>query len=69
MTEVGKEEPLTGRNHPVRWSPEEWKKIEDAAHAWGEREHVNFTPTDVIRSGTMRRCEDLMVSPAADAQG
>jgi len=62
MTEHGKQEP---QSHTVRWPQEDWERIKDAARALGEREHIPITPTDIIRSGAIRRADEILTAAQA----
>jgi hypothetical protein len=51
--------------HPVRWLGSAWERIEDAAQALTEREHIKHNPVDVIREGTLRYVDELLAEKAA----
>jgi hypothetical protein len=57
MTDPGKPEP---RNHAVRWKAEDWERIEEAARIKGAEEHLDLTPTDIIRSGALRFVAEIL---------
>jgi hypothetical protein len=65
MTDPSKAEP---RNHAVRWKAEDWERIEEAARIKGAEEHLDLTPTDIIRSGALRFVAEILapnvVAPA-----
>jgi hypothetical protein len=57
MPDLEKPEP---RVHGIRWLPDDWKKVEEAARVLGEREHLEITPTDIIRSGALRHAAEIL---------
>lgn len=59
MSELSKSDP---RSHTIRWPGGDWERIEDAAQRLGEREHIEITPTDIIRSGAIRRAEEILAT-------
>jgi hypothetical protein len=63
MTDPAKTD--SGRKHTVIWKDEEWDKLERAAAALGEREHLGLAPLDIIRSGAIRRAEEILGETAA----
>lgn len=44
----------------VRWKPDEWARIQEAVAALAARHQVRATAADVIRSGTLRRVEEIL---------
>lgn len=62
MSDTDRESESSGsKNVPMRWRADEWATLERAASAFAEREHMRrTTPTDVIRSGAMRRAEEIL---------
>jgi len=53
------------RGLTIRWKIPDWERIQAAAQALSEREHFPVSPTDIIRSGAMRRVEEILSeSPA-----
>lgn len=53
-------EELEGKNHGMRWSGEDWRKMEDAAKAMSERTHIPVGPTDIIRAGAKRFADEIL---------
>jgi hypothetical protein len=43
-------------------TPDELGKIEEAARKLGEREHLNVTISDVVRSGALKRAEEILAT-------
>ena len=48
------------KHHPVRWKRDEWNRISEAATILRDREHIEITPTDIIRSGAIRRADEII---------
>lgn len=59
MSEPEKPE-ATEKKHTVIWQGDDWEKLEKAARALNEREHLNLAPVDIIRSGALRRAEEIL---------
>jgi hypothetical protein len=63
MTETGNAgqppRPQT-RGLTIRWSPEHWGRLESAAKALSDREHVDVKVTDIIRGGALRRADEIL---------
>ena len=55
------------KQHPITWDGVDWKRITAAAEVLSAREHFDYTPTDIIRSGT-RRFLDEILGPVAEAE-
>lgn len=53
------------RKHTVIWRAEDWDRIEQAARAIQDREHVEVSPVDLIRGATLRRVEEILAGEAA----
>ena len=43
--------------HQVRWEADDWARILRTAEVLGDRDHLNLTATDIIRSGTLKLVE------------
>ena len=66
MNEPGKEtQPRVIRN--IGWDHEDWERIEEAARRRGEQEHLDLTPTDIIRAGTRRLVAEILDAKAEAA--
>lgn len=52
----------------VLWDAGDWKRINEAAEALGAREHFDYTPTDIIRSGTRRFVDEILGPVPADVE-
>ena len=48
------------KSFTIRWKLHEWERIQEAVRTLTEREHFRHSPTDVIRSGAMRRVEEIL---------
>lgn len=48
------------KKHTVIWDGEDWEKLEKAAQALNEREHLTLGAVDIIRSGALRRAEEIL---------
>lgn len=60
MPEPVKLDPPEDKVHAVRWRLDQWERLEAAAATLSEREVLNVTPTDIIRSGAMRRADEIL---------
>jgi hypothetical protein len=60
MTSPSNAEPDEGRGLTVRWNAEDWAKLKDAAEAETARQGFRVTPTDIIRSGAIRRADEIL---------
>lgn len=56
------------KDHAIRWSREDWDRILHAAEILNEREHLDLTPTDIIRSGTRRYLDEFLADKPAPAR-
>jgi uncharacterized protein (DUF1778 family) len=52
------------RGLTVRWKIADYELLEEAARVLGQREHLSITTTDIIRSGALRRAEEILSQPA-----
>ena len=68
MPDPARQSEASKKVYPVTWEAEDWQRILEAVRIWGEREHVSFTPADVIRSGTSRFVDELIGPKAEDQQ-
>lgn len=48
--------------HTVRWMIADYEAIEQAAKVLAAREHIEITPTDIIRSGAIRRADEILAT-------
>lgn len=64
MTGPANEPTTEGMSLPVKWNAEDWSKLKAAAEVLTEREHFKVTPTDIIRSGAIRRAEEVLSQAA-----
>ncbi len=64
MTGPANETAQEGMNLPVKWGAEDWAKLKAAAEVLTDREHFKVTPTDIIRSGALRRAEEILATEA-----
>ena len=63
MTESASET-LEPRHHTVRWLGPDWKRLEEAAKRLAEQTHIEITPTDIIRSATLKRVDEVLNAAA-----
>lgn len=60
MSDLRNESKQVDRGLTVRWPAADFERIEAAARLLGDREHIDITPTDIIRSGAIRRAEEIL---------
>lgn len=65
MPETSKQ--TESRTHNMRWDGEDWDRIADAASKLSELEHLDLSPTDIIRSGARRFAEEILSRQAKAA--
>lgn len=65
MTESSK---ATDRPHTIRWDPEDWERIEEAAQLLGERQHLDLAAVDIIRSGTRRFVDEILTTKTSESE-
>jgi hypothetical protein len=64
-SEVATERPE--KPHQVRWKAVEWELFEAAADEFSKQQHMTkTTPTDVIRSGAIRRSVEILGEKRAE---
>ena len=61
------EETRPGRKHTIVWDPDDWERIEEAARAKAEQEHMDLAALDIIRAGTRRYVEEILGAPLVRA--
>lgn len=64
MTGPANEVVSEGMNLPVKWNGTDWAKLTAAADVLTARENFKITPTDIIRSGALRRAEEVLAAEA-----
>lgn len=60
MSDKDNEPTQAERGLTVRWRVADLDRIAAAARALGQREHIDVTVTDIIRSGAIRRAEEIL---------
>jgi len=52
----------TDKNRPrgVRWTPSEWRRIQEAVAKLAEQQERRASASEVIRTGTLRRVEEIL---------
>lgn len=60
MTVPGKTDEPETRALTVRWSADQFEKIEEAARVLAAKTGASATPTDVIRFGAVQRAEEIL---------
>jgi hypothetical protein len=48
------------RIHSVRWDRAVFERLERAAEVWSERDHISVSAADVIRTGAIKRADDIL---------
>jgi len=65
MTGPATDDAPEGMNLPVKWNAEDWAKLKAAADLRTAAEGFRVTPTDIIRSGALRRAEEVLAGAEA----
>lgn len=66
MPETDKHEPEDRyRKHTLLWRPEDYDRVERAAHALGQEIHADISVPDFMRGAVLRRVDEILGPIAA----
>ncbi len=66
MSDLDKNESEDGRRkHTLVWRPEDYERVERAAHALSQEIHAEVSVPDFMRGAILRRADEILASEAA----
>lgn len=64
MTESSNEREPVSASKYIRFDEEEWQRVEAAARKLAEELDMDIRPAEIVRSGTRKRVDEILGSPA-----